>query len=264
MLISGTNIAKDVCAKLHKTILTHGLTPHLAVILVGSLDASKMYVNMKQKKAEELDITCNIHRFPDNVIEIDLLDTIRSLNSDPSVHGIMIQLPLPKHLNEQLILNNININKDVDGLTGKGIFTSCTSMACIELIKTIFPILKGLLASVVGACGVVGSQVAQLLAKEGCTVIMVDRYSKDPQPLTRQSDILVVACGNPNLITTDWVSEKTIIIDVGINKVDGKVCGDADFDGLKDKVKAITPVPGGVGPMTIAMLMSNTVKAAQM
>lgn len=268
MLISGSRIASDLCANLKQTIETHNLSPKLSVILVGSLDASKMYVEMKQKKAIDIGIICDIHRFPDTITENTILETIDNLNKDTSVHGIMVQLPLPKHFNEFAILNLIDIHKDVDGLhshsvASRGTFKSCTPMACIELIKTIQPNLKGLIASVVGSCGVVGSQTAQLLAKEGCTVIMIDRFSHNPQLFTQSSDILVVACGKPKLITSNWVSKKTIVIDVGINKVDGKVCGDVDFDSVKDNVRAITPVPGGVGPMTIAMLMQNTVNACK-
>jgi methylenetetrahydrofolate dehydrogenase (NADP+)/methenyltetrahydrofolate cyclohydrolase len=257
--------------------------PNLTVILVGEDPASKVYVGMKGKAAERIGIGSETIRLPATTPETELLDTLHKLNADPTVHGILVQMPLPDHISESKVIETIDPSKDVDGfhpvnrgklMAGQDCFLPCTPAGIQQLLirNGHSPVGKHLV--VVGRSGIVGLPFAVMMMHKrqdaNATVTLCHTGTQDLRSHTRQADILVVASGRPNTITGDMVKEGTVVIDVGVNRVDDaskkrgyRLVGDVDFDDVQSKVKAITPVPGGVGPMTIAMLMVNTVKAAE-
>ncbi|MEN8336452.1 bifunctional methylenetetrahydrofolate dehydrogenase/methenyltetrahydrofolate cyclohydrolase FolD [Acinetobacter baumannii] len=255
-----------------------GITPCLAVVLVGEDPASQVYVRNKVEKTEFVGMRSLEFRFETDLSQEQLLAKIDELNADASVHGILVQLPLPKHIDETDVLQRINPRKDVDGFhsenvgglsQGRDVLTPCTPTGCIRLLKdTLGHDLTGLHAVVVGRSNIVGKPMATLLLKENCTVTVVHSKTKNIQQVCQQADIIVAAVGRPKMITASYVKADAVVIDVGINRIfeNGKnrLVGDVDFDDVLPMVSAITPVPGGVGPMTIAYLMKNTLHAAKL
>ncbi|NLK18085.1 MAG: bifunctional methylenetetrahydrofolate dehydrogenase/methenyltetrahydrofolate cyclohydrolase FolD [Clostridiales bacterium] len=248
------------------------VTPGLAVILAGDDPASYVYVRNKIKACEELGIKSFAYYLPASVSEGELLGLIDRLNSDVNVHGILVQLPLPEGLDEESIISRIDYKKDVDGihavnagklLRGADALLPCTPAGCIELIKSVTEI-SGKRAVVVGRSNLVGKPLAIMLLAQNATVTICHSRTRDLKEICRSAEILCVAVGRPNFITADTVKEGAVVIDVGINRVDGRLCGDVKFDEVSLKASHITPVPGGVGPMTITMLLSNTLKAARL
>lgn len=249
-----------------------GIVPGLAVILVGNDPASEIYVRNKQKGCEEVGFYSRTIRMEQNISQRELEDEIDRLNQDPRIHGILVQLPLPAHLDEQSALVRILPEKDVDGfhlinagrlLSGLPGVTACTPKGALYMIKHTGLDLSGKEAVVVGRSNIVGKPMAMLLLQENCTVTMCHSRTQNLKEHTLNADVLVVAVGKPGIITGDMVKPGAVVIDVGINRVDGKVCGDVDFESVSQRAGWITPVPGGVGRMTIAMLLSNTADAAE-
>ena len=273
MIIDGKKQAEIIRNEIKKEISDlkkkSGKTPSLTVILIGDFAPSLIYVKNKEKSAREVGINSEIIRYPKNVSEKDILEKIEELNKNDEISGILVQLPLPSQISKEKIINAINPSKDVDGFnpinvgnlsSGYDSIVPCTPLGCLLLIKKIEPNLAGKHAVIIGRSNLNGKPMAQLLLKENCTVTIVHSKTNNIQNECLKADILVAAVGVPNLIKKDWVKKNAIVIDVGINKVGEKVVGDVNFDALKDNVKAITPVPGGVGPMTIACLLKNTLK----
>ena len=271
MIIDGKKEAEIIRNEIKKEISDlkkkSGKTPRLTVILIGDFAPSLIYVKNKEKSAREVGINSEIIRYPKNVSEKDILEKIEELNKNDEISGILVQLPLPSQISKEKIINAINPSKDVDGFnpinvgnlsSGYDSIVPCTPLGCLLLIKKIEPNLAGKHAVIIGRSNLNGKPMAQLLLKENCTVTIVHSKTNDLQNECLKADILVAAVGVPNLIKKDWVKKNAIVIDVGINKVGEKIVGDVNFDELKDNVKAITPVPGGVGPMTIACLLKNT------
>lgn len=285
-LINGTQIAsaqrQEVKTRVDK-LKEHGVIPKLAVILVGGHPPSQIYVKYKQKAAKEVGITTTIHQFDESVELTTLYECVDQLNADKQVHGILVQLPLPKHLsNEEMwsVVERVSPQKDVDGLhpSNQGLiahsyglshapqrgFVACTPLGCLRLLQEYVGNLEGLHAVVVGRSRIVGHPMANLLTKANATVTLCHSRTRDLSKHLKMADIIIAAAGIPKLIKSEDVSEKAVIIDVGIHRLaNGKLCGDADFEQLNQKVKAISPVPGGVGPMTIASLMNNVCVAAE-
>ena len=271
MIIDGKKEAEIIRNEIKKEISDlkkkSGKTPSLTVILIGDFAPSLIYVKNKEKSAKEVGINSEIIRYPKNVSEKDILEKIEELNKNDEISGILVQLPLPSQISKEKIINAINPSKDVDGFnpinvgnlsSGYDSIVPCTPLGCLLLIKKIESNLAGKHAVIIGRSNLNGKPMAQLLLKEHCTVTIVHSKTNDLQNECLKADILVAAVGVPNLIKKDWVKKNAIVIDVGINKVGEKIVGDVNFDELKDNVKAITPVPGGVGPMTIACLLKNT------
>lgn len=274
MIIYGSELSKEIRDQLKKEVESaNGRKPCLAVILVGDDPASVSYVRGKSKACDEVGIECRQMTFPETMSEWDLLDLIHRLNGDQTVDGILVQLPLPKHIDQRRILSAILPEKDVDGLTvtnsGKlfagldGLFP-CTPLGIIELLKKMEVDLEGKNVVVVGRSNLVGLPVSRLLLKENATVTVCHSKTRNLADITSRADVLIAAIGKPRFFTTEYIKEGAYVIDVGVNRVDGKLCGDVDFDNVKDKCAAITPVPKGCGPMTITMLMSNTIQAWRM
>jgi len=252
----------------------HGVTPGLAVVLVGEDPASEVYVRSKGKSTVEAGMNSYEHKLDAATSEADLLALIGKLNADPAVHGILVQLPLPKHLDSDLVINAIDPAKDVDGFhisnvgllgTGQKSMVPCTPLGCLMMLRDHHGKLAGMDAVVVGRSNIVGKPMAQLLLGDSCTVTIAHSRTKDLGEVCRRADILVAAVGRPEMIPGDWVKPGATVIDVGINRIErgGKtvLVGDVDFDSAAKVAGAITPVPGGVGPMTIACLLANTVTA---
>ncbi|MBO6919704.1 MAG: bifunctional methylenetetrahydrofolate dehydrogenase/methenyltetrahydrofolate cyclohydrolase FolD [Rhizobiaceae bacterium] len=256
----------------------HNITPGLAVILVGEDPASEVYVRNKGKQTVEVGMNSYEHKLDASTSEADLLALIDQLNNDPSVHGILCQLPLPDHLNEDLVINSIAPEKDVDGFhisnvgllgTGQKSMVPCTPLGCLMMLRDHHGSLSGLNAVVVGRSNIVGKPMANLLLRDSCTVTIAHSRTKNIEEVCRAADIVVAAVGRPEMITGDWIGKGATVIDVGINRIpapergEGKMrlVGDAHFDSAKEVAGAITPVPGGVGPMTIACLLANTLTA---
>jgi methylenetetrahydrofolate dehydrogenase (NADP+)/methenyltetrahydrofolate cyclohydrolase len=253
----------------------HGITPGLAVVLVGEDPASEVYVRNKGKQTHEAGMASFEHKLPAETSEADLLALIARLNADPTVHGILVQLPLPKHLDSDLVINAIAPAKDVDGFhisnvgllgTGQKAMVPCTPLGCLMLLRDLHGDLSGMEAVVVGRSNIVGKPMAQLLLGDSCTVTIAHSRTRDLPAVVRRADIVVAAVGRPEMVKGDWIRPGATVIDVGINRieVDGKtkLVGDVDYDSAAAVAGAITPVPGGVGPMTIACLLANTVTAA--
>ena len=252
----------------------HGITPGLAVVLVGEDPASQVYVRSKGKQTVEAGMNSYEHKLDADTSEAELLALIGRLNADPAVHGILVQLPLPKHLDSDLVINAIDPAKDVDGFhisnvgllgTGQKSMVPCTPLGCLMMLRDHHGSLAGMDAVVVGRSNIVGKPMAQLLLGDSCTVTIAHSRTKDLGEVCRRADILVAAVGRPEMIPGDWVKPGATVIDVGINRIerDGKtvLVGDVDFDSAVKAAGAITPVPGGVGPMTIACLLANTLTA---
>ena len=272
MIIDGKKLSEKLIEEI-KTEITNikkkGKTLSLAVILIGEYAPSLIYVKNKEKKAKEAGINSKIIRYPSDVSEKIILNKINELNKDDKITGILVQLPLPKHIDKEKIINSILPTKDVDGFhpinvgnlsSGSESIVPCTPLGCLILIKSVEKNLSGKHAVILGRSNLNGKPMAQLLLKENCTVTILHSKTKNLKNECKRADILVAAVGVNQIVKGDWVKKDTIIIDVGINKVEGKLVGDVDFDSLKKTAKAITPVPGGVGPMTIACLLKNTVE----
>ena len=277
-IIDGKAVAADLRANIAKAVAglkaAHGLTPGLAVVLVGEDPASQVYVRNKARQTAETGMLSLQHKLAAATSEADLLALLAKLNTDANVHGILVQLPLPKHIDSQKVLTAVDPAKDVDGFhpinvgrlaTGEAALVPCTPLGCIILARRAKPDLSGLEAVIVGRSNIVGKPVAQLLLAENCTVTIAHSRSRDLPAICRRADLLVAAVGRPEMVKGDWVKPGAIVIDVGINRLggaDGRLVGDVDFAGASAVAGAITPVPGGVGPMTIACLLRNTVQAA--
>lgn len=263
-------IKDEVKAQIPELETKYGRKPCLCVIIVGENPASQVYVRNKVKAAEYVGMKSLLLRLPEETPEADLLATIARLNADDEVDGILVQLPLPKHISEDKVIDAIAKEKDVDGFhvlnvgslwIGDNCIVPCTPKGCIHLIKSTGIDIKGKLAVVVGRSNIVGKPVAKLLLDENATVVIAHSRTADLKALTLQADILVVAVGKENVVTADMVKPGAVVIDVGMNRnAEGKLCGDVDFAGVSEVAGWITPVPGGVGPMTIAMLMKNTIE----
>ncbi|UWQ91861.1 bifunctional methylenetetrahydrofolate dehydrogenase/methenyltetrahydrofolate cyclohydrolase FolD [Aliisedimentitalea scapharcae] len=262
----------------------HGITPGLAVVLVGEDPASQVYVRSKGKMTVEVGMNSIEHKLDADTSEADLLALVDQLNNDPAIHGILVQLPLPKHLNEDLVINSISPAKDVDGFhisnvgllgTGQKSMVPCTPLGSLMMLRDYHGSLSGMNAVVIGRSNIVGKPMAQLLLGDSCTVTIAHSRTKDLPDVVRGADIVVAAVGRPEMVQGDWIKEGATVIDVGINRIpapekganeDGspkmKLVGDVDYASAAQRAGAITPVPGGVGPMTIACLLANTVTAA--
>lgn len=272
-IIDGKKIADIMLNKLKDKIKNSGQKPGLAIVLVGSNPASEIYVNSKEKSFEDVGGYCERHNIDKDVSEIDLLNLVNSLNNNPKIHGILVQLPLPKQIDENLITNSILPHKDVDGFTSvnlghlfseNAILAPATARAVLHLIESTGIKIEGKNAVVVGRSNIVGKPVAMMLLEKNATVTICHSKTRNLAEHTKKADILVAAVGKPNLITKVMIKEGAVVIDVGINRVEGKIIGDVDFENVKEAAGFITPVPGGVGPMTIAMLMENTLKAMEL
>ncbi|NQY59762.1 bifunctional methylenetetrahydrofolate dehydrogenase/methenyltetrahydrofolate cyclohydrolase FolD [Cognatishimia sp.] len=252
----------------------NGITPGLAVVLVGEDPASQVYVRSKGKQTVEAGMNSYEHKMDADTSEEDLLAVVNQLNNDPNVHGILVQLPLPAHLNEDLIINSIDPAKDVDGFhisnvgllgTGQKSMVPCTPLGCLMMLRDHHGSLSGMDAVVIGRSNIVGKPMAQLLLGDSCTVTIAHSRTKDLPDVVRRADIVVAAVGRPEMVPGDWIKEGATVIDVGINRIErdgkNKLVGDVDYASCAERAGAITPVPGGVGPMTIACLLANTVTA---
>ena len=273
MIIDGKKVAADLRAELKKKVAelksTYNVVPGLTVILVGEDPPSKIYVRNKEKSAIEVGIKSEVIRYQENVEEKVLLNKIKELNGNNKVSGILVQLPLPKHIDKRKVLETIAPGKDVDGFhpinvgnlsSGYDSNVPCTPLGCYLLLKKVEKKLSGKHAVVIGRSNLNGKPMTQLLLKENCTVTITHSKTKDLKAECNRADIVIAAVGSPKLVKGDWVKKDAIVIDVGINKTDSGLVGDVDFDEVSKVAKAITPVPGGVGPMTIACLLSNTVE----
>ena len=273
MIIDGKKEAQLLRDEIKKEIESlkskNNKVPGLTVILIGDFVPSQIYVKNKERNAKEVGINSDIIRYAKDVSEQEVLKKIKELNNNEAVSGILVQLPLPPQINKEKIINAINPLKDVDGFhpinvgnlsSGYNATVPCTPLGCLLLIKKIEPNLSGKHAVIIGRSNLNGKPMAQLLLKENCTVTIVHSKTKDLKTECLKADILVAAVGVPNLVKSDWVKKDSIVIDVGINKVGDKIVGDVEFETVKEKAKAITPVPGGVGPMTIACLLKNTLE----
>jgi methylenetetrahydrofolate dehydrogenase (NADP+) / methenyltetrahydrofolate cyclohydrolase len=278
-MIDGKAIAEGlrrrVQAAVERLKADHGITPGLAVVLVGDNPASRVYVTNKARQTAEVGMKSFEHRLPATTSEAELLALVNRLNADSEVDGILIQLPLPKQIGSEKVINSVRPDKDVDGFnvinagrlaTGQDALVPCTPVGCVILAKTVLGKLEGLEAVVVGRSNIVGKPVAQLLLQENATVTIAHSRTRDLRDVCRRADLLIAAVGKPRLVTGDWLKPGATVIDVGINRIEengkGRIVGDCDFDDCAKVAGHITPVPGGVGPMTIACLLANTVKAA--
>lgn len=272
-IIDGKALAIEYQEKIKTQVAKMNRTPTLAVILVGNDPASEIYVRHKRQVAERVGIISELFQLSPITTEEALIAFIQELNANDKVDGILVQLPLPKHINADAVIEAIDPNKDADGLTSANLghlfvgtpnLVPCTPMACLALIKTVCPILQGKNVVIVGRSKLVGKPLSQLLLDENCTVTQAHSKTVNLKKVCREADILIVAVGKPKLITKSFVKKGTIIIDVGINRLKNKkIVGDVEFDKMMGHVSAITPVPGGVGPMTVTMLLQNTVQIAQ-
>ena len=273
ILIDGKKEAAELREKLKQEVIElkskYNKVPGLTVILIGELAPSKIYVKNKEKSANEVGLKSEVIRYPETVDEKIVLNKIEELNNDESVSGILVQLPLPKHIDKQKVIEKILPSKDVDGFhpmnvgnlsSGYESSVPCTPLGCYLLIKKIEPNLNGKKAVVVGRSNLNGKPMTQLLLKENCTVTITHSKTKDLKSECLKGDIIVAAVGIPELVKGDWVKKDAIVIDVGINKTDKGIVGDVAFEEVSKNAKALTPVPGGVGPMTIACLLKNTIE----
>ena len=273
ILIDGKKIASELREDLKKEVYElkkkFNKVPGLTVILIGDLTPSQIYVRNKEKSANEVGLKSEVIKYPDNVEEKTVLNKIQELNKDDTVSGILVQLPLPKHIDKQKVIETIAPDKDVDGFhpmnvgnlsSGYDSSVPCTPLGCYLLIKKIEPNLSGKKAIVVGRSNLNGKPMTQLLLKENCTVTITHSKTSDLKGECLKGDIIVAAVGIPELVKGDWVNKDAIVIDVGINKTEKGIVGDVAFDEVSKVAKALTPVPGGVGPMTIACLLKNTIE----
>jgi len=272
ILIDGKKIAAELREELKQEVSElknkYNKVPGLTVILIGDMAPSQIYVRNKEKSANEVGLKSEVIKYPDTVDEKTILDKIEELNNDESISGILVQLPLPKHIDKQKVIETIAPSKDVDGFhpmnvgnlsSGYESSVPCTPLGCYLMIKKIEPNLSGKKAVVVGRSNLNGKPMTQLLLKENCTVTITHSRTKDLKTECLEADIIVAAVGIPELVRGDWVKKDAIVIDVGINKTENGLVGDVAFDEVSKVAKALTPVPGGVGPMTIACLLKNTI-----
>ncbi|EAD5504858.1 bifunctional methylenetetrahydrofolate dehydrogenase/methenyltetrahydrofolate cyclohydrolase FolD [Listeria monocytogenes] len=275
-IIDGKKLAKEIQEKVTREVaelVKEGKKPGLAVVLVGDNQASRTYVRNKQKRTEEAGMKSVLIELPENVTEEKLLSVVEELNEDKTIHGILVQLPLPEHISEEKVIDTISYDKDVDGFhpvnvgnlfIGKDSFVPCTPAGIIELIKSTGTQIEGKRAVVIGRSNIVGKPVAQLLLNENATVTIAHSRTKDLPQVAKEADILVVATGLAKFVKKDYIKPGAIVIDVGMDRDENnKLCGDVDFDDVVEEAGFITPVPGGVGPMTITMLLANALKAAK-
>ena len=275
-LIDGNALSKQIRADVaHRTqaLKVRGVQPQLNIILVGEDPASQVYTRHKVADSTETGLSATLETYPADLAESLLLDRIRALNADPKVHGILVQLPLPKHMNAQRVIETIAPAKDVDGfhvasagalMVGQPGFWPCTPYGCMKMLESIGYDLSGKHAVVIGRSNIVGKPMALMLLQKNATVTICHSGTTDLAALTRQADVVVAAVGKRNVLTADMVKPGAVVIDVGMNRNDeGKLCGDVDFEGVRQVAGWITPVPGGVGPMTRAMLLLNTLEAAE-
>ena len=273
ILIDGKKIAAELREELRLEVVElktkHNKIPGLTVILIGDMAPSQIYVRMKEKAANEVGLKSEVIRYPGTVEEKTVLDKIEELNKDESISGILVQLPLPKHIDKQKVIETILPGKDVDGFhpmnvgnlsSGYESSIPCTPLGCYLMIKKIEPNLSGKKAVMIGRSNLNGKPMAQLLLKENCTVTITHSRTKDLKAECLEADIIVAAVGIPELVKADWVKKDAIVIDVGINKTDKGIVGDVAFEEVSKVASALTPVPGGVGPMTIACLLKNTIE----
>lgn len=270
-ILDGTEIANTLLTELNEKIKTLAFKPGLATILVGENPASQVYIRRKIITCEDIGIASHPHFLPTETTEAQLTKLIQDLNQNPEIDGILVQLPLPKHINADEILSLIAAEKDVDGFhplnvgkltLGQDTLVPCTALGCLKLLKEIAADLSGLHAVIVGRSNIVGKPTSLLLLRENCTVTIAHSKTKDLEAHCKQADILIAAVGSAGLIKGDWIKPGAFVLDVGMNRKNDKLCGDVMFDKALGKAAAITPVPGGVGPMTIACLMHNTIEAA--
>ncbi len=272
ILIDGKNVAAKLREELKSEVSLlkkkHNKVPGLTVILIGNLAPSQIYVRNKEKSAYEVGLKSDVIKYPDTIKEKELLDKIKELNKDKTVSGILVQLPLPEHIDKQKVIETIDPSKDVDGFhpinvgnlsSGYESSIPCTPLGCYLLIKKVEPNLSGKKAVVVGRSNLNGKPMLQLLLKENCTVTITHSKTKDLKAECLKADIIIAAAGIPELIRGDWVKKGATVIDVGINKTEKGIVGDVNFEEVSKVAKALTPVPGGVGPMTIACLLKNTI-----
>jgi methylenetetrahydrofolate dehydrogenase (NADP+)/methenyltetrahydrofolate cyclohydrolase len=275
-LLDGKKLSNKIKEELKfdvKELKEKGITPGLAVILVGEDPASQTYVSMKAKSCKETGIYSVVHEFPETITQDELLDTIERINENPNIHGVLVQLPLPNHIDSTKILEAVSPKKDVDGfhpynmgrlVTNLDSFVPCTPLGVMEIFKEYDIDLTGKNVCVVGASNIVGKPMQALTLNANATVDICHIYTKDLKAHTLRADIVIVGVGKVNLITKDMIKDGAIVIDIGINRLEsGKLVGDVDFENVSKKCSHITPVPGGVGPMTIAMLLKNTIKAVK-
>ncbi len=275
-LIDGNALAQTIRAEVAgrtAALKAKGVNPALSIILVGEDPASQVYTKHKVNDSAQTGLSATLETYPADMTEADLLARVRALNDDPKVHGILVQLPLPKHMDSQKVIETISPSKDVDGfhvasagalMTGAPGFWPCTPHGCMKMLESIGYDLRGKHAVVIGRSNIVGKPMAMMLLAKSATVTICHSATQDLGAITRQADVIVAAVGKRNLLTADMVKPGAVVIDVGMNrKEDGKLAGDVDFDGVKEVASWITPVPGGVGPMTRAMLLANTLEAAE-
>ncbi len=275
-LIDGNALSKQLRAQVAAdtaALKAKGLTPGLAVVLVGDNPASQVYVRNKVKACEDAGLHSVLEKYEATMTEVDLLARVEALNNDVSIHGILVQLPLPAHIDAQKVIEAISPAKDVDGfhiasagalMTGMPGFWPCTPYGCMKMLESIGYDLKGKHAVVIGRSNIVGKPMALMLLQKDATVTVAHSRTQNLKALTLQADVIVAAVGKRNVLTADMVKPGAVVLDVGMNRNDeGKLCGDVDFDGVKEVAGYITPVPGGVGPMTITMLLVNTLESAQ-
>lgn len=275
-LIDGNALSKQLRAQVAAdtaALKAKGLTPGLAVVLVGDNPASQVYVRNKVKACEDAGLHSVLEKYEATMTEADLLARVEALNNDASIHGILVQLPLPAHIDARKVIEAISPAKDVDGfhiasagalMTGMAGFWPCTPYGCMKMLESIGYDLKGKHAVVIGRSNIVGKPMALMLLQKDATVTVAHSRTQNLKALTLQADVIVAAVGKRNVLTADMVKPGAVVLDVGMNRNDeGKLCGDVDFDGVKEVAGYITPVPGGVGPMTITMLLVNTLESAQ-
>jgi len=275
--VCAAQVKEQVSQNVQALKVAHNVTPGLAVILVGNDSASEVYVRSKKKQTLEVGMKSAEYALGEDTSEVELINLIEELNADSEIHGILVQLPLPSHIREEIVINAIDPRKDVDGFnisnvgllaTGQESLVPCTPMGCLSMLRQYHDSLSGMNAVVVGRSNIVGKPMAQLLLNESCTVTIAHSRTKDLPKLLRTADIVVAAVGRPEMIKGEWLKPGATVIDVGINRIqltDGKskLVGDCDFASCREVAGSITPVPGGVGPMTIAMLLANTVTACR-
>lgn len=280
-LIDGNALSKQLrteVAQRAAALLAKGITPGLAVVLVGENPASQVYVRNKVKACQDNGLHSVLEQYPATLSEADLLARVDALNNDPAIHGILVQLPLPAHIDAQKVIESISPAKDVDGfhvasagalMVGQPGFWPCTPYGCMKMLESIGYDLKGKHAVVIGRSNIVGKPMALMLLQKSATVTICHSATQDLKAMTLQADVIVAAVGKRNVLTADMVKPGAVVIDVGMNRIpagepgEGKLCGDVDFGGVKEVAGYITPVPGGVGPMTITMLLVNTLEAAE-
>jgi len=276
ILLDGKKVSEEIQLSLKcrvDSLVEQNITPGLGVVLVGNREDSMKYVKAKRKVCRGLGIHFFLKEFDENVSEDEFINEIEKINNNSNIHGILVQLPLPTNLNKEKIVNTISVNKDVDGfhiinagklfLNHEKQFVPCTPLGCMELIDYYGIDTEGLNITIIGSSDIVGLPLSMMLLQRGATVTICHIRTKDVKQHTKNADLVVSCCGIPHLVKNDWLKEDVIVIDIGMNMLDGKLVGDVDFLSVKDKCQYITPVPGGVGPMTIAMLVKQVVESAE-